>query len=165
MSTQDVPGFDDLKSDAKQDELHIGVWGEHSDNSLILVEGVEQGRVVFSIFDMSPTPPMEYRDSLPEKQFKSQFSFNSKSSIIKQGWVWHDKTQFPWNKIMDNFPDGTRYPSADVAVNEAQRIAKIKSLRGAIVKKENYTHMMDQIGKKGRMIVDKIQRAVNELRV
>jgi hypothetical protein len=165
MSTCDVPGFDDKKSTSKTDVLKIGVWGDHSDGSLVLVEGIEQGRVVFSIFDMSLTPPMEYRDSLPEKQFKSQFSFNSRDSIVKDGWSWHDKTQFPWNKIMDNFPDGTRYPSADYALNEAQRIAKIKDLRGAIVKKENYSHMIEKVGIKGKMIIDKIQRAVNELRV
>lgn len=165
MATQDVPGFDDVKSDAKNDELGIGMWGEHDDESLILVEGVEQGRVIFSMFDMSPTPPMEYRDSLPEQQFKRQFSWNSDESIVNKGWRWHDKTQFPWNKIMDNFSDGTRYPSADYVVNEAQRIAKIKSLRGAVVKRENYSHMMENVGRKGRVIIDKIQRAVNELRI
>jgi len=165
MSTCDVPGYDDIKSDAKQDKLRIGVWGEHTDGSQILIEGVEQGRVVFSIFDMSVSPPMEYRDSLPERQFKQQFSFNSKYSIVDGGWRWHDKTQFPWNKIMDHFPDGTRFPSADIVLNEAQRIVKLKNLRGDIIKKENYSHMMDQIGKKGRIIVDKIQRAIGELRV
>ena len=165
MSTCDVPGLDTKASTSKMDELAIGVWGDHTDGSLILVEGIEQGRVVFSIFDMSPTPPMEYRDSLPEVQFKRQFSFNSSDSIVKDGWSWHDKTQFPWSRIMDNFPDGTRYPSADMAMNEAQRISRLKALRGSVVKRENYSHMRDSIGRKGRIIVDKIQRAVSELRV
>jgi len=161
MSTQDVPGF----GCAVRDELAIGVWGEHPDGSLILIEGVEQGRVVFSMFDMEPTPPIEYRDSLPEDQFKRQFSFSSSDSIVKDGWQWHDKTQFPWNKIMDNFPDGTRFPSADVIMNEAQRLARVRSLKGGVVKRENYEHMIKKVGRKGNIIVDKIQRAIGELRI
>ena len=50
-------------------------------------------------------------------------------------------------------------------VIEAQRIERLKALRGSIVKKDNYSHLIDQVGKKGKMIIDKIQRAVNELRV
>ena len=58
MSTNDVPGADPRNSD----ELATGCWAEHEDGSLIFVESTEVNRVIYSVFDMSRTPPLEYRD-------------------------------------------------------------------------------------------------------
>jgi len=154
MSTKDVPGF----GVAKNDVLEIGVWAEHDDGSLILVEGLESGKVVYSIFDSAKTPLMEYRDSAPEKQFKEHFSFGSKYNIISDGWVWHDKTTFPWDKVMSDFKEGLRSPSVDTALTEATRIAERRNLKSFISHR-----VAPEVGRKGRVIIDRIQKAISRL--
>lgn len=50
MSTNDVPGANPKNADV----LAMGCWAEHEDGSLIFVESVEGGTVVYSIFDIAP---------------------------------------------------------------------------------------------------------------
>jgi len=161
MSTQDVPGH----GSASNDELAMGVWGEHNDGSLLFVESTEGGKIIYSIFDMAQEPVVEYRDAMPEKGFKEAFSFGSKNSKVDNGWVFHDKTPFPWDKVMSNgAKDGVRYASAEDQLNAAQRVAESMKLRSSVFNEDKWSHLLDQVGNKGRVIVDKIQRAIGELR-
>lgn len=161
MSTQDVPGH----GSAKSDTLAMGVWGEHNDGSLLFVESTEGGRVIYSIFDMAQAPIVEYRDAMPEKGFKEAFSFGNKHSKVDNGWIFHDKTPFPWDKVMAaGAKDGMRYASAKDQLNAAQRVAESMEMRGSTIDEDKWAHMRESVGRKGRMIIDKIQRAVSELR-
>src|SRR5437762_12981828 len=92
MSTRDVPGY----RAENHDELAMGCWAEHEDGSMIFVESTEGGRVIYSIFDMEKQPITEYRDAMAEGAFKRQFSYDGKSDP----WTWHDKTPFPWDRII-----------------------------------------------------------------
>jgi len=161
MSTQDVPGHGSAKSDV----LGMGVWGEHEDGSLLFVESTEGGRVIYSIFDMAQSPITEYRDAMPEKGFKQTFSYGSKNSKVDSGWVFHDKTPFPWDKIMSaGAKDGMRFASAEDQLNAAQRLAKSMEMRGSNFDADRFSHLRENVGRRGRTIIDKIQRAVSELR-
>lgn len=161
MSTQDVPGH----GSAKNDTLCLGIWGEHNDGSLLFVESTEGGRVIYSIFDMAQDPIVEYRDAMPEKGFKESFSFGSKYSKVDAGWVFHDKTPFPWDRVMAaGAKDGMRYASAEDQLNAAQKVAESMKMRGNAFNEDKWAHMAERVGKKGRLIIDKIQRAVGELR-
>ncbi len=122
MSTHDVPG---AKAENK-DELTMGCWAEHEDGSLVFVEGVEGGDVVYSMFDVQTDPPVEYRDAMPRDGFVSQFSWPTVDDIE---WTWHDKTSFPWDRVMENFPSGTRAPSAAQTLSAAQRVAQSLDLQ------------------------------------
>jgi hypothetical protein len=124
MATQDVPGANPDNGD----ELHAGCWAEHDDGSLIFVEGAEGGNVVYSVFDMSKDPIVEYRDSMSEKSFKSTFSAKGK---VKDKWTWHDKTHFPWDRVIKKgFSDGPRHVSAEALLTAAERVAQSLRLRG-----------------------------------
>lgn len=124
MSTTDVPGAKDYN----RDELGIGCWAEHKDGSMILVEGAEDKSVVYSIFDMAEDPPVEYRDCMKEKGFKKQFSFDDKKKdSIK--WTWHDKTPFPWDRVMENFKSGQKSICAVQTLSAAGRVADSLNLR------------------------------------
>lgn len=131
MSTNDVPGA----KASNNDVLAMGSWAEHDDGSLILVEAVEAGRVVYSIFDVADTP-VEYRDSMPESGFKNQFSWKPGSSGLK--WTWHDKTPFPWDRVMRDFKSGSRRISADDEITAAQRVAESLNLRAGSIQQRYY---------------------------
>lgn len=117
MSTSDVPGY----KPENRDKLAMGCWAEHEDGSLIHVESVEGGQVVFSIFDLSGAEPVEYRHAMPETGFKQQFSWPTRNG---ERWTWHDKTPFPWNKVMRDFPAGSKAPSAEQQLSAALRVAR-----------------------------------------
>ena len=163
MSTHDVPGA----NPANHDELAMGCWAEHEDGSLILVESTEGNRVIYSIFDLSQRDPIEYRHALPEAAFKDTFTWVKGGSGKKtnEKWVWHDKTPFPWDKIIKaGISEGQRPVSADDFLTAAQRVAEHLKLTGASVSRD-INHRSDQPGQKdtGRVIMDKIGRALNEL--
>lgn len=94
MSTNDVPGA----NPANNDELRMGCWAEYEDESLIFVYSTEMGRVVYTIFYVSESPVVEYRDAMPEAQFKDQFSWDPDDDSVK--WTWHDKMPFPWDRVI-----------------------------------------------------------------
>jgi len=160
MATCDVPGANPNNND----ELHPGCWAEADDNSLIYVEGVSETEniVIYSIFDLTdPNNPLEFRDSMPIDGFEQIFK-NSPDT-----WTWHDKTAFPWQKIMSIFKDGSKVPSADQLISAAQRIVKTRKIyKSNKIKKDDIKEKIDNsyITKTGHVIIDKIQRALNELR-
>ncbi len=114
MSTNDVPGY----KDENRDELACGAWAEHDDGSMIFVESTEINRVIYSVFDMAHDPPIEYRDAMPEASFKKTYSWPGS----KDKWTWHDKTPFPWDRIIKQFKDGPKPAAADHSITAAERI-------------------------------------------
>jgi len=158
MSTNDVPGSNKINND----ELAMGCWAEHKDGSLIFVQSTEGGRVIYMMFDTFTDPITEYRDAMPEKGFKKNFSWG-KSSKIK--WTWHDKTPFPWDRVIKSGArDGVHHASADDTLRAAQKLAKSLKLRGKKVKKEKYEHMADTEMPFRNRIINKVQNAINKLK-
>lgn len=131
MSTNDVPGAKSQNNDT----LALGAWAEHADGSLIFVESVEAGKVVYSMFDLSRNPPIEYRDAMPEDGFKTQFSWPNKDDIR---WTWHDKTPFDWARVMGQFPSGMKHASAANELSAAARIAESLDLKAEAVRERQY---------------------------
>lgn len=153
MSTSDVPGA----RSANADTLAMGCWAEHDDGSLIFVESVESGSVVYSIFDLEPEPVVEYRDAMPEAGFKRRFSFPNKDGLH---WTWHDKTPFPWERVMQNFRPGTRHASAEATMTAAQRVAESLALRAERVRERTVATPAGQaVG-----MMQRIHNAIDALR-
>lgn len=127
MSTKDVPGA----KNSNADTLAMGCWAEHEDGSLILVESIEAGTAVYSVFDIAGDAPVEYRDAMPEAGFKTRFSWPNKDDLQ---WTWHDKTPFPWDRVMTDFPSGARRVSAAAELTAAARVARSLDLRAETVR-------------------------------
>lgn len=150
MSTHDVPGA----KTANRDILAMGCWAEHDDGSLIFVESVEGGRVVFSVFDVAKDPKVEYRTAMPEQAFKDLFSYGDAYTDDDLIWTWHDKTPFPWERIMGDFPEGQRPANAEEVLNAAERVAASLKLRAGEVRarevggtaQRGATTLMERIG-------------------
>lgn len=153
MSTNDVPGY----KKENMDVLANGCWAEHEDGSLILVEGVEGGKVVYSIFDMAPEPPLEYRDTMAEHDFKRQFSWQPGVKTVPSNikWTWHDKTPFPWDRIIDDF-SGQKDVHAVETMTAAQRVADSLKLRADKVTAERANFQ-----RPARKIMDRLKSAVD----
>lgn len=110
MSTDSVPGKDPKNNDT----LHAGCWAEHKDGSLILVESTEigtggpgrpakDGNVLYSTFSLGATVN-EYRAAESLAKFSSMFSYvpeKDRGDGVSEEWTWHDKTPFPWNRVID----------------------------------------------------------------
>ena len=110
MSTPDVPGA----KPENNDTLHTGCWAEHKDGSLILVESTEigtggpgrpskDGNVLYSTFSLGSTVN-EYRAAESLAKFSSMFSYvpeKDRGDGVSEEWTWHDKTPFPWNRVID----------------------------------------------------------------
>lgn len=145
MSTNDVPGH----KPENRDVLAMGSWAEHEDGSLIFVEAVEGGRVVYSMFDLDKE--VEYRDAMPEAGFKEAFSWDpgeaedkprpvkkrwgkkpkdAPDDIPNVRWTWHDKTPMPWDRVFAKFDEGPRDLSADHTMTRAEAIARHLDLQG-----------------------------------
>lgn len=160
MSTNDVPGFDPKNSD----QLAMGCWAEHDDGSLVFVESTEGNRVIYSMFDLSKEPIVEYRDAMAVDTFKRTFSHGGKGvSTVK--WTWHDKTPFPWDRIIDEgASDGLRYASADDQLTAAERVAESLRLRGAEVSRD-LGHRAERVVRRASgAIWDKVMGAVSSLK-
>lgn len=118
MSTNDVPGARAENADS----LGSGSWAEHDDGSLIYVAGTENGRVIFEIFDLSDEDkPVEYRDAMPLKLFQQKFSWDPRNKASVK-WTWHDKTPFPWDRILKNFKEGVKPVSATQFIEDAMDV-------------------------------------------
>lgn len=152
MSTNDVPG----SKAANRDVLATGCWAEHDDGSLIFVEGVEGGTVVYSMFDMSRTPPVEYRDAMPQDGFEDQFSWDPDDDNIK--WTWYDKTPFDWSRVMQSFPAGPKDPSAGSTLSAAARVAQSLGLQAQEIKDRG-----DGLQKAASQIAEGIVNAIRNL--
>lgn len=163
MSTNDVPGFDP----AHRDELAMGCWAEHEDGSLLLVQSTEGGRVVYMMFDVTDGVT-EYRDAMPEKQFKDTFSWNSKSKKkVDVKWTWHDKTPFPFDRIIKaGAKDGVHFASAEDQLSAAAKVAKSLQLRKAEFRASSVEHLMEKIkkGPTASRVIRAVQAAISELR-
>lgn len=159
MSTNDVPGY---KSE-NRDQLAMGCWAEHEDGSLILVESTEGGRVVYSVFDLEKRPIVEYRDAMADAAFKRQFSWDPKNSKSEK-WTWHDKTPFPWDRIIEaGGRAGQRYASAEDHLNAAERIRRSRELhRGEPVDAAEIETRIDRLGEKAEGIIRRLQRAISK---
>lgn len=162
MSTNDVPGADPKNND----QLALGCWAEHADGSLIFVENTEGGRVVYSIFDMSAAPPVEYRHAMPETNFKREFTWDvtGVKGKSKDKWTWHDKTAFPWDRIIKaGFPDGAKAASAEHILSAAARVAESLRLHGAEVAADAVAHRGDHTMPRSDGIFAKLGRALDRL--
>lgn len=157
MSTTDVPGA----KPENHDRLAMGCWAEHEDGSLIFVNGVEAGTVIYSIFDIDPMlpEPVEYRDAMPESGFKVQFSW-SKDKLQRDKWTWHDKIPFPWDRVMSNFPGGTKAVSANDMISAAKRVAESLKLRAEKVRERHIEKPTPQIP--ARSLMKRIESAFEE---
>lgn len=159
MSTNDVPGF----NPRNRDKLAMGAWAEHEDGSLIVVESVEAGTVVYSIFDVARKPPVEYRDAMPEDGFKARFSWRPEDDDDDENikWTWHDKTLFPWDRVMRDFPSGVRRVSADDELNAAQRVAESLNLRAEQVRDREI--VKPSLQRAATQIMEGIKEAIRSL--
>jgi hypothetical protein len=159
MSTEDCPGY----GNAASDELKVGCWAEHNDGSLIFVESTEGGRVVYSIFDMEKSPAVEYRDAMAEGAFKKSFSWSNKDGKGDK-WVWHNRTPFPWDRIIQGgVRAGAKYASADDHLNAAERIRRSREIhRGEPVDVAEVESRIDRLGEKAEGIIRRLQRAISK---
>lgn len=176
MSTNDVPGANPKNNDV----LAMGCWAEHSDGSLIFVESVEATRVVYSMFDMV-TPPVEYRDAMDEATFKRQFTWlpeAGKALDIKPKpkagataealpapnlkWTWHDKTAFPWDKVMGEFKPTPKPANVEATMTAAARVATSLGLRAEAIRDAEYRKPTLQ--KAATTIMTGIREAVQALK-
>jgi len=162
MSTNDVPGANPIHNDV----LAMGCWAEHDDGSLIYVQSAEGGRIVYQMFDLSEDPIVEYRDAMPEQGFKKTFSWDA-SDPDSEKWTWHDKTPFPWGRVIQHgAKDGVHHASAHDLLSAAARVATSLKTKGREYKKGIDDHMMD-IKAKGPVrnrIIDKVQSAIDRMR-
>lgn len=157
MSTNDVPGH----NPANADELAMGCWAEHQDGSLMLVQSTENNRVIYEMFDMSAKPPIAYRDSMAEVSFKSTYSWGAGA---RDRWTWHDKTQFPWQRVIDaGVADGPRPVSAEAQMTAAQRVAESLRLRGRRLDAGDLGHMRDTFVRTVDGIWGGIKRALHDM--
>ena len=100
MATYVVPGADPKN----YDKLAVGCWAEHDDGSLIYVKEITPSHfVVFDVYDPSDgSPTILYTDRMPLERFNVSFSFELKRSSESQiKWLWHDKTPFPWDRVLN----------------------------------------------------------------
>lgn len=171
MATHEVPG----SNPANNDELAMGCWAEHEDGSLLIVNSTEGGDVIYEMFDVSKDPPISYRDVMKESDFKSYFSWKSgdsgkgkKKKLFKglkpgqEKWLWHDKTAFPWDRVVDEH-SGQRYASAAGQLSAAERVAQAIGAEGKEIEKSQYGHKLEQTLSKVNTMMDKFNRAISEL--
>ncbi len=158
MSTNDVPGA----KASNKDELAMGCWAEHKDGSLIFVQSTEGDRAVFEMFDLSGKDVVDYRDAMPIKDFKKKFSWDGKS---KDKWTWHDKTPFPWNRLIKaGAAAGPRAVSADAQLTAARRVGKSRGIKGKKLKRGDIDHMVERVGRAGQEVIDTLQEAIRGMR-
>lgn len=155
MATHDVPGA----NPANKDQLAMGCWAEHQDGSLIFVLSVEGGRVVYQMYDLLRGQIVEYKDAMPETDFKKTFSFDGSSKSLK--WTWHDKTPFDWNRVIKaGARDGLHYASAVDQLSAAQRVAESLKLRGVTRNPDDFDDRVNQVVKD---IKETIGKALDQL--
>jgi len=157
MSTSDVPGA----KDANNDELAMGCWAEHDDGSLLVVHSTENDEVIYSMFDTSKTPPVEFRDKMPMGDFKAYFSWDGNN--VK--WTWHDKTPFPWDRIIKSgirdgvLPAPSGHDQIAEAKSVAESLAEKMGIPGHEIDSDKVDHMMSK--ESPRKMISNIQEAVD----
>lgn len=157
MATNDVPGA----VAANKDVLAAGCWAEHADGSLLFVKGTENSQVVYELYDVVKVPTVYYQDAMREAAFKDAFSFPPAGKSAEK-WTWHDKTPFPWSRVMKTF-DRPTPTHADVhdQLSAAARVAESLRLRAQNLSPDDVEPMTDRPAPKGRAIIDRLQRALD----
>lgn len=159
MSTNDVPGANPGNADI----LAAGCWAEHEDGSLVFVKGTEKGQVVYELYDLSQAPVVSYTDAMREGDFKVSFSYPPTGSSTEK-WTWHDKTPFPWDRVMaQTSRPRPSYASVHDQMSAAARVAESLNLRGRRVAEDAIRHQTEEPARRGYAILDKIGRAMEEL--
>lgn len=158
MSTNDVPGA----NPGNADSLAAGAWAEHADGSLIFVKGNEGGRVYFEMYDTSKTPPVVYTDAMLEADFKRQFSVPPVGTS-RVRWTWHDKTPFPWSRVVQQTQPRPGYASAEDQITAAQRVAESLHMRGERLREEAVRANVEEPARKAHAVIDKIAAALKDV--
>jgi hypothetical protein len=162
MATHDVPGANAQNADV----LATGCWAEHKDGSLIFVKSTESGRVIYEIFDTADDPPTVYTDAMPEREFKKFFSFAPTGKSVIE-WTWHDKTPFPWDRIIKTTKrPAPGFASADDQLTAAQRVVESlkrrgKELLGKRTSEQALGHMVEREESKGMAVIRKLAAALD----
>lgn len=160
MSTNDVPGA----CPANADTLHMGCWGEHEDGSLIFVKSTEGDRVIYEMYDPSQTPILFFQDAMVEAGFKQKYSWDPKNPSKSFGkWTWHDKTAFPWDKVIKAARPGLMHASAADQLSAAQKVAQAIGAAPAPVDPAKIQHLVANLGPRGKFMMSKIQAAIDSL--
>jgi hypothetical protein len=159
MSTNDVPGAKPENADT----LHGGCWAEHSDGSMMVVYAVEGGRVIFSIFNLAASPPLDYRTAMNEEAFKLQFSWRpSDKKSVK--WTWHDKSPFPWSRVVqaDMRPMPSTSDQVTAALSAVESLALVGiTPEGKPIDPKALEHLRSVLSRpSAKAIADKIQAAI-----
>lgn len=160
MATHDVPGA----NPANADELAALNWAEHKDGTLLFVKGTEGGKIVFDIFDLAREPVMYYTDAMPELRFKKYFN-HGPAGTRKDEWTWHDKTTFPWDRVMKRL--GRPQPQhADVAdqLTAAERVARDLGKRGRELTEEDVAHFTPREYPASRGVMRRLRDAMDAFR-
>ena len=161
MSTNDVPGANPVN----KDYLDRGAWAEDKDQtSLVHVIGKEAGSVVFQIYDLTEDPIIFYQNAMIESEFKDFFSVPPVGTSDVE-WTWHDKTDFPFDKVMKRFSSKTSH-HADVQdqMSVAQRIAAKLKIKGKRLTEDDVSAHTDQERGRGLAIIDAIGDALSKIR-
>lgn len=160
MSTHDVPGANPRNADV----LAAGCWAEHEDGSLIFVKGTEGGSVVYEIYDVAQDPPVAYTDAMTEVAFKKQFTY--KSGVSTDKWTWHDKTPFPWDRVMKVIPrPRPQFADAHQTISAAQRVADSLRLRAREVQESDVSHRTDTVTRRGLAVLERIANALDKVTI
>lgn len=155
MSTNDVPGA----NPANKDVLAAGSWAEHADGSLLFVKGGEGGQVVYELYDLAQDPPIYYQDAMREQAFNDAFSHPPTGNSTEK-WTWHDKTPFPWSRVMATFakPKPTHADVHD-QLTAAARVAQSLRLRAQRLTEDKVSPHAEQVVRRGKAIMDRLERA------
>lgn len=151
MATNDVPG----SNPANGDVLAAGCWAEHEDGSMLYVKGTEDKQVVYELYDLAKDPPVYYQDAMRAEAFEKSFGRDADDE-----WTWHDKTPFPWGRVMKIF-DRPVAKHADVhdELSAAARIADSLRLRARKMTESDVSGRAERIVRKGRGILERLERA------
>ena len=172
MSTNDVPGAVAANNDA----LRMGCWAEHADDgTLIFVKSTEATpdgvkRVIYEMYDLAQVPVLFFQDAMTEDGFMKKYSWDPKNPGKSFGkWTWHDKTPFPWDKVIKATRPGLSHASVGDQLTAAQAAAKALGLERGVeivpkpVDANKLQHLVDQMGPRGKYMMDRIQSAINNL--
>lgn len=160
MATSTVPG----KAKENRDVLDVGCWAEaDKGKSLILVIGMEGGKVFYQMFDLTKQQPSHYLSNMVEKDFKDIFSFppHGKSKV---NWTWHDKTKFPWENVQRymDFPVPQIVDAVDRLQSAVDIVVDELGLRGKTLQKKDLEGKVSAEGKKsGQHIMDRLKKALD----
>jgi hypothetical protein len=167
MATTDCPGY----NPANNDKLHAKCWAEHEDGSMIFIKDIDENdRVIYELFDFSdPAHPLAYPHALSMEDFKKTFSSDHKKKKTNITWLWHDRTGFPWDRVMASITRPVPAPANVIdTISAAARMAdslntrlrehltedKLLQARGLSVR---------EAGTPSKRIIDRLRNALDAL--